>query len=337
MKTIPTIVISQTGTLLDVFFTLPLAYVIRQHKDNQCKIVLVADEQARSLVQACEWVDIFLSKELILADTTLLVQYEPQVFITANNDIAMLKLANKIGVPIRVSDKRYWRNWFNSNRLVNIKTLKGKIIRHQMQRIVALAGAFKANIYFSAEMLSGMVGLTKIPLANQAILSKIEPRKFNLILQLSNPIESLQWPLEKIISLCQNIDSEIFNLILIAEKPQELPQFPSYVHNLTGRLELADTMALIAAADGIVTTNTLELHIASSLQKYALGLYNNQWPYTPINQRPAGNNASVLIEKKDCKKCQNGSICQCLQEISEQKVLAIIKKWPQSLHHQSNR
>lgn len=328
MKPVSTIVISQTGTLLDVFFTLPLAYVMRQHKENQCKIVLVADEQARPLGVACQWIDVFLSKDSVLADFTLLQQYQPQVFMAANNDISIIKLASKMNIPVRVGDRKYWRNWLNCNKLVDISILKGKKIRHQIQRTIALAAAFKANIYFSAEMLSGMVGLTKIEPLPQFVSDKISDKKFNLILQLSNPISSLQWPIEKFILLCQNIDSENFNVILIAEKHYQLPDLPLFVHNLTGTLSFVDTMSLIAAVDGIVATNTVELHIASSFKKYALGLFNNMWPYTLGNQRPSGNNASVFIEDKHCNKCQNGASCQCLQRLSEQKILAIIQQWP---------
>ncbi|WP_091512273.1 glycosyltransferase family 9 protein [Flexibacter flexilis] len=336
MKQLSTIVISQTGTLLEVFFTLPLVYVMRQHKENQCKIVFVANEQARPLVQACEWIDFFLSKEMVLADPTLLQQYKAQIFISANNDVSVAKLAKKVQIPVRVGDRNYWRNWFNANKLVNISVLKGKLVRHQMQRIVALAKVFKTNVYFSAEMLNGITGLSKISLPSPEIANKIDPQKFNLVLQLSNPIANLQWPLAKFESLCKCLDNKAFNVIIIAEKQYELSQFPSYIHNLTGRLDLADTMTLLAAADGIVATNTIELQIVSALQKKALGLYNNAYPYTPTNQKPAGNKASVLVEKKHCTKCQNGATCQCLQTLSEQKVLAIIQKWPQSLHNKFN-
>ena len=69
---------------------------------------------------------------------------------------------------------------------------------------------------------------------------------------------------------------------------------PPHAHDLTGRLSLAELIAVLARAGGAVAASTGPLHVAALLGRPALGLYAATRPVHPARWGPLGSRAEVV-------------------------------------------
>jgi heptosyltransferase-3 len=84
---------------------------------------------------------------------------------------------------------------------------------------------------------------------------------------------------------------------------------------MTGRLSLAELMAFIARADGLMAASTGPLHLASALGIYAVGIFPPLRPIHPGRWAPIGPRASVLVKDIACNACRKTMNCTCIRDI----------------------
>ena len=73
------------------------------------------------------------------------------------------------------------------------------------------------------------------------------------------------------------------------------------VHNLAGSTSLAEAIALIAAADAIVSNDSGLLHIASALNRPVVAIYG---PTDPLHAPPFSDVARSICLQLDCAPCK---------------------------------
>ena len=73
-----------------------------------------------------------------------------------------------------------------------------------------------------------------------------------------------------------------------------LDALPAHAHDLTGRLALAELLAVLAAADGVVAASTGPLHLAALLGTRTLGLFSPVRPLHAGRWGPLGARAEVI-------------------------------------------
>jgi ADP-heptose:LPS heptosyltransferase len=97
--------------------------------------------------------------------------------------------------------------------------------------------------------------------------------------------------------------------------------------DLTGRLDLAQLIALLARVDGLVAASTGPLHLAAGVGTHALGLYSPTPPVHPGRWAPLGPRAEFIAAPASCAGCRTGGECTCMQAIAPEAVRARVLGW----------
>ena len=95
-----------------------------------------------------------------------------------------------------------------------------------------------------------------------------------------------------------------------------------------GLLSLEELIGLIGASDALVAASTGPLHIAAASGIRAIGLYAPRRPIHPGRWAPIGNDVHALVADPDCPACAAGKPCDCIQRISPERVMTLLKVHP---------
>ena len=82
---------------------------------------------------------------------------------------------------------------------------------------------------------------------------------------------------------------------------------------------------LISKCKSLDACSTGRFHIAGFLSIHAVGLFSPRKPIHPGRWQPIGTNVRVLVFDPNCPICKRKKSCQCIQEISVDRVLAEIE------------
>ena len=113
-----------------------------------------------------------------------------------------------------------------------------------------------------------------------------------------------------------------------------LADLPPHAADLTGKLTLAELVALLGAANGMVAAGTGPLHLAAALGIDTLGLFPPTRPIHPGRWRPIGPRAAYLVADSPCPACAagEGAPCACMLAITPEAVLARVERWSASVY-----
>jgi heptosyltransferase-2 len=112
----------------------------------------------------------------------------------------------------------------------------------------------------------------------------------------------------------------------VAERVMQL--IPDQCENLTGRLVLPETVALLSLVNGVVTNDSGLLHVACALKKPVIALYG---PTSPDFTPPLFHSATVLRTQLACQPCFKRECPlkhhHCMRQLSPEQVLSITETW----------
>jgi heptosyltransferase-3 len=330
------ILISKINQMGDVTFTLPLASALKKIEPT-CKIIFLAREYTRSLVEHYQDVDEFADWEAINTSSEEAVEglkaLHADMIIHVYSTKALYIAAKAAKIFLRIGTMSRIYSWLTCNRLVNIRRSKSPL--HETQLDMLFLKPLGGKKYYSLEEI---IALRRYkPFAKKAAcLSLLDPHQFNLILHPKTNGEHIEWAPAKFAELISLLPSEKFTVFVTGSaregdqvRDKMITPFPQVI-DLCGKISLNDLIELIAQADGLICASTGPVHLAANFGIHTLGLYAPIKPFHAGRWGPIGSKAQTLSIQKNCEACRHSGKCCCINEISVKTVLDVVLKWQKS-------
>jgi heptosyltransferase III len=326
-----TFIISRTDAIGDVVLTLPVAGLLRQLYPES-KIVFLGRSYTKEIIKSCEHVDEFIDWEKIkyLSAEDQVLEFKnigADVIIHVFPDMQIATLAKKAGIKKRIGTTNRFFHWFTCNTLVRLSRRKSSY--HEAQLNLKLLKVLGAKENYSFEEIIGLYGFTKIEKLNEEFASLLKKDKFNLIIHPRSKGSSREWGIDNFSALISFLPKEKFEIFVTGtpddiEPLKEIFSGHPQINNLIGKISLAQFIAFIANANGLIACSTGPLHIASAAGINAIGIYPPIHPLHPGRWAPIGKKVKVFVLDKECNECRNSYNCSCIRAINAAEVAAYL-------------
>lgn len=297
------ILVSRTDRLGDVALTLPLCGLLQARLG--ATITFLGRGYTRPLLEASAAVDEILDWDEV-ADAPLARR---RAFLAAARADVLLHVFPRAPIawaglaaraPRRVGTTHRWYHWPTCN--VREPLARRESPLHEAQLNVQLARTLlpAADLTLTPAELAPFARLAPRVPAPTAAAPLLTPDRFTLVVHPRSSGSAGEWPLERWEALVAGLDPARFRVLVTGSAAEGkgmrawLDALPAHAHDLTGRLSLAELLAVLAAADGTVAASTGPLHAAALLGRRALGLYAAARPAHAGRWRPLGARAEVV-------------------------------------------
>jgi lipopolysaccharide heptosyltransferase III len=296
------ILVSRTDRIGDVVLTLPLCALLRERLGAE--VIVLGRHYTRPLLEASANVDEIVdwdaaegADEGTQRDCLANVRADAIVHVFPRPDIARASLAARI--PLRIGTGHRWYHWLTCNALEHFSRKRSAL--HEAQLNVRLARRLLGSGLPLLTDLAPLAAISpQVPLP-RVIASRLRGDRFRLVLHPGSSGSAREWPLAHWKALADSLDPDRVQLIVTGSASEGaslrdwIGMLPSGVIDLTGQLELAELIALLAGANGLVAASTGPLHLAAAVGVHALGLYPATPPIHPGRWAPLGPKAEVLV------------------------------------------
>ena len=331
------LLLSRTDNIGDVILTLPLS-IWWKKKYPESKILFLGKEYTRAVIEACSAVDEFISADQVLGEGS----YEKKIQLIKNIHAdaiihvfpgrILAKLAKDARIPLRIGTFNRIFHWFTCNKLIKLSRKNSRYHETELNfKLIEFLLEDDPKIP-SLEELSKTIILDKICPIRSDLTSLLDPKKINLILHPKSRGSAREWGLENFNQLIKNLSPEQFKVFITGTREEGilcknlLQENPS-IHDMTGKLNLAELISFISHCDVLVAASTGPLHIAASTGIHAIGLFAPKHSIHPGRWGALGPKSQYLVVDKFCNSgCTKNTKCSCIQEIQPDSVLQILKK-----------
>ena len=322
MNHLENIIISRTDSIGDVVLTLPVAKVLKD-KFPGITIAFLGKQYTRPVIEACEYVDLFIDENEFLNNEVLIKGKKPSAILHVFPVSAIANRAMKLKIPLRIGTTNRLYHIYTCNKLVKLSRKNSDL--HEAQLNLQLLRPLGIDKIFSLNEIAGMMGLANIVELKPEFSALLSPSKFNLILHPKSQGSAREWGLDNFSELIRLLDKERFNIFISGTQKEcsllqsLLEKQEKNVTDISGKMDLDQFISFIEKCDGLVANSTGPLHIAAALGKYAFGIYAPMRPIHPGRWAPVGKNAQYFVLDKDCNDCRkNENECHCIKEVPPQ-------------------
>lgn len=330
----PRILVSRTDRIGDVVLTLPLCALLRERLG--ATILFLGRAYTRPVLEASDAVDETIDWDSAgpspRARRELLEAARADVVIHAFPRREIARAAREARIPVRIGTGRRWYHWLDCTRLEHFSRRRSTL--HEAQLNVRLARHLLGGGTPSLETLAGYTGLRPRVALPDAVAALVDAGRVNVALHPMSHGSAREWPLERWRELARSLDPARFRLFVTgsAEEGVALREWlgtlPPHVADLTGRLSLAEMIALLARLDGFVAASTGPLHVAAATGIHALGLFAPTPPIHPGRWAPLGPRAEWIAADEPCAACREGrKDCTCLLSVQVSTVRDRVLAW----------
>ncbi len=350
------ILLSRTDSIGDVVLTLPMAGALKE-KFPDCTILFLGKEYTRQVIACCRFVDEFVNwdeagkdirdnSEREIAHAAFLSSLRADIIIHVFPVKEICRAAKMAGIPLRIATARRFFTWFSCNRKLHIPRRNSDL--HEAQLNLKMLKPLGIKGVFPLLSIPGLYGFRDTPRRfdkTRSVVpscdSLVEPRpaghhdgsfpwlingKYNLILHPKSKGSAREWGLDNFSALIRMLPEEKFNVLVTgtAGEGEKMRRFldlhKGRITDLTGKLDLAGFISMMARCDGMVAASTGPLHLAAALGIRAIGLYAPMRPVFPLRWAPLGEKACYLVINKKCNDCRKTLKCHCIQSITPESV-----------------
>ena len=316
--------------------TLPLCGLLKTQLGAE--VVMLARGYTRPVLEASPFVDEILDWDDVAAEGADAqrafmerARADVVLHVFPRRDIA--RAARDARIPLRIGTSHRVYHWLTCNALEHFGR-RGSAL-HEAQLNVRLARRLLGEAIPSlAELapLTRVVPRVNVPADVDAL---IDPTRAQLVLHPGSNGSGREWPLDYWKALAESVDPSRVQLLVSGSREEGerlrswISTLPSRVVDLTGRLELAELIALLAKVDGMVAAGTGPLHIAAAAGARTLGLFPPTPPIHPGRWAPQGPHAEFLTAPAACAAHGRAgdAACGCMRAISVAAVFDRIAEW----------
>jgi len=324
-----TILISRTDSIGDVVLTLPCCVWIKRQFPN-CKLLFLGNSYTKPVLnclpeidEVFDWKDI---QNLPLQERVRFIKekhIDTAIHVFPNKEIASLlrraQIPHRIGTSHRVYHLLTCNlrpNFTRKNSELHESQLNFELLRHLGVKILP---SIEEN---SAYLTSFQAPTSDLP---PFISTFMATGNTTILLHPKSQGSAVEWGVSNYVTLANQLVEHGIQVIFTGTE-KEGSQFRSNipVHPLildsTGKLTLDQLITLIAHAHGLVACSTGPLHLAGILGKKTIGLFSPRKPIHPGRWRALGQDVTILVNDENCPKCAKKQVCDCIEQISVQRV-----------------
>ena len=314
--------------------TLPMAGMVKRRYPD-CEVVFLAQRYLEPVLRASPFVDRVI-------DWTGLAEQQPasiaealagegaDAIVHVFPDKAIAQAARRAAIPLRIGTKRRWYHRLTCNRLVGLSRKHSD--RHEAELNVQLLAPLGIETDYH---LPGLVEFQKLypeDGAQRRVAEFLNPARFNLVLHPGSRGNGKEWPEGHYLELVDRLSSTDYHVLITGTADEgrrfdRLATHPSTV-DLTGKLDLAELLALLAAADGVVASGTGPLHIAAATGTRTMGLFPTRAGSIGADRwGPVGPRAQFLTFQDEGHSCVEEPTCPCMVGIGAERVAEVVVGW----------
>ncbi len=293
-------------------------------------------------MEACRHFDGFLDwntvkDESLERQAEFLAEQQIDVIIHVRPRRAIATAAKMAKIPHRIGSSDRIFHFFTCNHIPIQRRSRSKL--HEAQMNIRLLASMLKRVDYTVKELEPFLGFDRFGHYPELAEQYLSRKKFNLILHPLSHGHAKEWPVKKILTLIQLLPPEHYNILVTgsaeegtALRKELFAHCQNPVHDLTGKLTIAEFISLIAQADGLVAASTGPLHIAAAAGIHALGLYVQRWQLRPGRYGPIGKHAGVMVYDEYCPVCLADKDCDCINLITPERVVEQIFQWSKIDH-----
>lgn len=335
------IILSRTDNIGDVILTLPMAGLLKKTFPD-IKIVFLGKKYTQPIIQMSSHIDEFYDWDEIKKSQDPVADFrkinaDAIVHVFPNKEIA--SYARQAGIKLRVGTNRRWFHWFSCNQLINLSRKNSHL--HESQLNLKLLQFLNIQTNLSLKEVVDQLQLKGIETKTKFDL--LDKNKFNLILHPKSKGSAKEWTPENFVQLIHALPKEKFKIFISGTREEEefiqthiLSKCPQAI-NVVGKFSLLDFIVFIRECDGFLSASTGPLHIASVLNKHAIGIYPPVQSMSPSRWGPIGRKTQCMIGRSDAFNCQKACsapvVCLCINNPSIfAQVRETILNWASASH-----
>lgn len=327
------ILISRTDSIGDVMLTLPLCAWIKSQFPT-ATILFLGRGYTKAVVDCYDLVDEFIDwkdfdnqPNVERLDSFRALKADAIMHVFPNKDIAAL--AKKVKIPVRVGTSHRPYHLLTCTHRVRFTRKRSNLhesqLNHELLRpfglieIPTLAQISEATTHFQAPELALPDFVTKA----------LQNTGKHIILHPKSQGSAREWPMEKYYELTNELVIRGFSVFYTGTETEgdsfrsDLPVHPNVI-DTTGKLSLEELICFISKVDYLVACSTGPLHIAGFLGINTIGFFVPKRPIHPGRWKALGENVHILVNDLECQKCRKKGDCNCIADISVERVLALV-------------
>lgn len=317
------ILICRNDALGDTILALPCCGIIKKYYP-QSRIYFLGRTYTKEAALLSKHVDEFINYDEIkdLPTPELAAFFKTRNINTAlvlRMEKHLSLFVKRSGIRYRIGNLHIMRHITACNRFASYSR---KIGLNEAQLNLKMLTPLGIHEVPPREQLPDHYGIEHVPELDAELKALLSDKKFNLVLHPMTTGNGPAWQEKYYQELIRKLDTSRFKIFVSGstgdnKKIAQWDVWNENVVNISGRTPLAELIAFIAHADGLIAGSTGPLHIAAALGIHTLGLY----PSVPSGKAgwkwgPVGSYAETLH-----------SDGETLDSITANDILKVIGQW----------
>jgi heptosyltransferase-3 len=327
------VIISRTDSIGDVLLTLPICAWIKSNYPT-ATILFLGKGYTKSVVECYDLVDEFIDwkdyenqPKVEQLEGFRALSADAIIHVFPNKDIA--SLAKKVRIPVRVGTSHRSYHLLTCTHRPSFTRKRSDL--HESQLNHELLRPFGLTDLPSLEEIIGATSHFHAPKVSlpDFLENVLQSERKGIILHPKSQGSAREWPMEKYIELTHELVKKNYTVFFTGTQAEgdlfrnEIPKNENVI-DTTGKLNLDELINFISRADYLLACSTGPLHIAGYLGINTIGFFVPKRPIHPGRWKALGPEVSILVNDPDCLKCAKKTDCNCIADISVNRVLDLL-------------